>query len=535
MTRLILAVACVVVAAFPQAPVGGAQSAAEVRGRVVDKETGRPLGGATVSLVREDAGPEKTAVTDDAGAFRFTSLEPGRYWGFVTAGRFRGIYAPQPLVPAANDNRLDLANDQIRQLVIALPRAYAIPVRVLDEAGTPLSGIRLKALDADSGRLASVPLEHMTDDQGRMRLFGLEPGRYHICAETWLTSSTGSDKPLPTCYPSADDESGAKTVTIDRGDLDEIEIRMRRGRTYTISALVIDSTGAVARNARVSLNRYDANSSSGIGMLRQDDGGFRSVKVPAGRYAIEAALGGEDQPEERRPLERAFLPVTVDADMTDVTITLRRTIDVPGRFVTEEPSAELPRPQGSGLSIWSRLVENTLPSATNGSPAYMEKDRTFILRELFGRRVLSAENLPRGWYAKVIRYNGADVTGHVIDFDRVGEPGQLEVVLSNRGAVLTGRVLDDMGNPVPKATVVIMPAGPRTTPFLPSLPASADGSFRFGPARAGEYVAFALPVNHRPPGFEDPERLARLMALGERITLGELDERTLDLHVIKDR
>jgi protocatechuate 3,4-dioxygenase beta subunit len=531
---VVLAIVGLFLAGGPQAPPRPAQSTTEIRGRVVDKETGRPLSGAMVSLVRENGDSQKTSFTDEAGVFRFSALEPGRYWGHVTAGRFRGNYATQSLF-APPGNIVDIAKDEVRQVVVALPRAYAIPVRVLDEAGTPLSDIRLKALDADSGNMVSMSIDHMTDDQGRMRMFGVQPGRYHVCAESWLTGSTGTDKPLPTCYPSAENESGAKAITIDRGDLDEIDIRMRRGRTYAISALVLDSTGAVARTARVSLNKYDATSSSGVGMLRQDDGRFRSAKVPAGRYAIEASLGGDEQPEERRPLERAFVPVTVDADSADVTVTLRRTIDVPGRFVTEDPSAELPPSPGSGLSISSRFTENMLPVVTNGSPAYMRKDRTFTLSELFGRRVLSAHNLPRGWYAKAIRYNGVDVTGQTVDFDRVREPGQLEVVLSTRGAILTGRVLDDLGNPVPKATVVVMPVGQQTTPFVPALPASADGFFRFGPARAGEYVVFALPVNKRLPALDDPERLARLIALGERVTLGELDERTLDLHVIKER
>lgn len=533
MSRLILTIVGLFLAAGPQDAFQVVQPTAEVRGKVVDKQTGRPLSGAIVSLYRE-GGTEKTSVTDDGGAFQFNALEPGRYWGGVLPGRFRGTYASQPLF-APPTTVVDIGKEEVRQVVVALPRAYAIPVRVLDEAGTPLSGMRLKALDADSGSMVSMSIEHMTDDQGRMRMFGLQPGRYHICAEPWLTSSTGTDKPLPTCYPSAANESDAKAVTIDRGDLDEIDIHMRRGRTYTISVLVLDSTGAIARTARVSINKYDANSSSGIGMLRQDDGRFRSAKVTAGRYAIEASLGGDDQPEERRPLERAFVPVTVDADSADVTVTLRRTIDVPGRFVTEDPSAELPASPGSGLSVWSRLVENTLPTGDNGSPAYMRKDRTFTVTELFGRRVLSAQNIPRGWYAKSIRYNGVDVSDQPVDFDRVREPGQLEIVLSNRGATLTGRVLDGLGNPVPKATVVVVPARGQVGLFIPTLPASDDGSFRFGPARAGEYVAFALAVNHRPPGLDDPEGLARLMALGERVTLGELDERTLDLHVIKDR
>ena len=98
-----------------------------------------------------------------------------------------------------------------------------------------------------------------------------------------------------------------------------------------------------------------------------------------------------------------------------------------------------------------------------------------------------------------------------------------------------GRVIDDSGHPVPKANVMIVPVRQRVTISMPNTTTSVDGSFRFGPTRAGEYVLLALPSNGRPAAFEDRERLARLIALGERITVGEIDERTLDLHVIKER
>ena len=65
-----------------------AQAAAgtgEVRGRVTDQETGRPLARAVVHLARSDAGESFTTHTDDQGTFRFRALSPGRYSGFATA------------------------------------------------------------------------------------------------------------------------------------------------------------------------------------------------------------------------------------------------------------------------------------------------------------------------------------------------------------------------------------------------------------------------------------------------------------------
>ena len=154
MSRLILTIVGLFLAAGPQDAFQVVQPTAEVRGKVVDKQTGRPLSGAIVSLYRE-GGTEKTSVTDDGGAFQFNALEPGRYWGGVLPGRFRGTYASQPLF-APPTTVVDIGKEEVRQVVVALPRAYAIPVRVLDEAGTPLSGMRLKALDADSGSMVSM-------------------------------------------------------------------------------------------------------------------------------------------------------------------------------------------------------------------------------------------------------------------------------------------------------------------------------------------------------------------------------------------
>ena len=93
MSRLILTIVGLFLAAGPQDAFQVVQPTAEVRGKVVDKQTGRPLSGAIVSLYRE-GGTEKTSVTDDGGAFQFNALEPGRYWGGVLPGRFATAVRP---------------------------------------------------------------------------------------------------------------------------------------------------------------------------------------------------------------------------------------------------------------------------------------------------------------------------------------------------------------------------------------------------------------------------------------------------------
>jgi hypothetical protein len=54
-----------------------------------------------------------------------------------------------------------------------------------------------------------------------------------------------------------------------------------------------------------------------------------------------------------------------------------------------------------------------------------------------------------------------------------------------------------------------------------------------GPQRPGDYIVVALGPSGALPQPHDRARFARLVASGERITLGENEERALDLTVVK--
>ena len=61
---------------------------------------------------------------------------------------------------------------------------------------------------------------------------------------------------------------------------------------------------------------------------------------------------------------------------------------------------------------------------------------------------------------KSIRYRGKDVIDTPTDFGASSDPAELEIIMSNRGAVLTGRVTDDAGNPVRGARVLVLSTNP---------------------------------------------------------------------------
>lgn len=520
-----------------------AEQTGEIRGRVTDKETGRPLPYAQVMLREEALNLQRSAVTDDAGVYRFAGLPPGQYGGLVDPGPYRTGYDFQPLIASAKPNPIDLPKGAVREINVALPRTAVVPVRVVDEFGAPLSEVRLAVYGWPGMNRTGSSMFHGTDDRGRTRISGLRPGRYVICTDTFTTGSTETatnavrERLLRTCYPSAADESNAEPVTVGVSPVEEIEIRMRRGRTFTVSGVVLDASDAPAAGALVALTTFRPGSSSGsAGFQVLPDGRFRISNVAPGPYGLEVSIGGAHRPGERRAREAAFVPIRVaDADMDDLVVTLNKGVDVPGRFVLEDPAQELPTPQGSGLTIDARLAEDFLSGSGSRIHTYARPDRTFTLPEVFGSRALEFRGVPPGWYVKSVRWRGDEVIDTPIDFARGDAAASLEVVLSSRGATLTGRVIDDRGNPVRGGYVLLLRAdGDRVNDSAVEAVTSATGGFRLGPLREGEYVAVAFGSRVSPLQPGDRIRAAKLAALGERVRLSEFEERALDLRVIKE-
>jgi hypothetical protein len=325
-------------------------------------------------------------------------------------------------------------------------------------------------------------------------------------------------------------------VTLDRADIGELEIRMRSGHTFTISGRVLDASGLPAAGAGVNLSKFQAGRSSSTSIGIDADGRFRATNVQPGSYAIETSLGGPNRPELRRAEEFGFLPIKVEgADVEGLVIVLKRGADVPGLIKLEDPGTDFPAAPGSGLMVLTRLADDRLQGSGSTRIA-MVQERAFTLSGMFGRRVIELANVPLGWYVKSIQYGGRDVTDGPIEFSENAR-ASLDVLLSSRGAVVTGRVTDDRGDPVPRAMVFMIPVyqawgGMALSTYAR---ASATGTFRIGPARAGDYHIVALPASARILQGAEWNRLARMEAVAERITISALEERTIDLRLGAER
>jgi hypothetical protein len=229
--------------------------------------------------------------------------------------------------------------------------------------------------------------------------------------------------------------------------------------------------------------------------------------------------------------------VTVgDADISGLVLRLEPTVAVSGKVTLETPAATLPPAPGSGLMIDMRLADSTRSAQGGRRYALAREDRTFTVDNLFGRRVIDVYNVPRGWYLKSIRYGDREIIDTPVTFRGGTGAPSLELVLSDRGAVVNGTVVGEDGTPVPSATVCLLRKG---SDGLLSVAATtrgiSAGRFTLGPARGGEYVVVALPAASEVMPNAPQDRLQRLAAAGERLTLSDLDERSVQLHVVRER
>jgi len=161
-------------------------------GAVVDALDGRPVADARVTLGGSVAGVNPTEVLTDAegrfvfmnlprGSFTITATKPGFTQGAF--GRRRPGGTLQPIV---------LADERISDLRIPIWKNAVITGRVTDEAGEPLIGTSVSALQRTiiaGKRKLSLIASARTDDRGLYRISSLPPGDYVVVIVSTQTSA----------------------------------------------------------------------------------------------------------------------------------------------------------------------------------------------------------------------------------------------------------------------------------------------------------------------------------------------------------
>jgi hypothetical protein len=153
---------------------------------------GQPLAGIKVALYSATSGccaygipaPRLYTFTDAAGRYTFTGLGGGRF--FLGASDPTGLYATTYYINQINllrSNTVNIPNDQVlTDYNLDLTRAGAIHGQVRQRNGKPEAGLYLSLYRMDPAPdYDIIPTASYTDEAGRYRLPGLQPGWYTVC------------------------------------------------------------------------------------------------------------------------------------------------------------------------------------------------------------------------------------------------------------------------------------------------------------------------------------------------------------------
>jgi hypothetical protein len=202
------------VAARQQAPPSAAPATSAtgaISGVVIDGATGKPIGGARVTLMSNE-GPSNihSMLTDPQGRFVFMRLPPtsdcevtASKSGYARGGLTRGSGS---LGFGSNDpywwTQAAIAlkhGEWVPNVTLTLWRHGGISGRVVDEANEPVVGIPVRALRA----ILVSGLPHVTagpigttDDRGMYRIASLPPGKYVVMVPSVQSSAPASTSAL---------------------------------------------------------------------------------------------------------------------------------------------------------------------------------------------------------------------------------------------------------------------------------------------------------------------------------------------------
>jgi Carboxypeptidase regulatory-like domain len=563
MVAAVLMVALLQVSSQPAAPQGtpprderlATKGTGVIRGRVVAADTGTPIRGCNVMLVtarpeiRDETGPwgipddHRSARTNEDGRFEFDGLPEGTYrlsaWPDPANGRY---VAPSGGIPGFSLGKvLNLANDQkLEAPDIRLTRAGVLSGRVVDEFGEPVAHVQVSPLRRSGARDPVSGHPSSTDDYGRFRLFGLQPGEYLVIAKPldyFRVRAEGPVRPLPTYLPSAATLADAAAVRVQAGqEIGDLEIRLLSGRTYKISGVITTSKGQPfsTQNGQVSfVERTGDGGLSGNSVALRESGTFEVDGVRSGTYWLEIQPGfshpNEDAPTDA---EYASVPVVVAGDDVEgLTVVTQPGVSMAGEVVFDGPFPEDLQP----LDV-TGVPANQVTMMHPPSRARVDPNGAFVLKGLY-RPVYIRVAAPRGHHLASVAFEGHDITDTPTEF-KAGTTGKLLVTLSRRASALSGEVHNSNG---PASSFVIVFGEDRA--LWTSLATTTkgghtgeEGKYWLGGLRPGRYLVAALPTisGLRFLNGGTPEEWESLAKQATPVTIGDNERKVLNLKVVSE-
>jgi protocatechuate 3,4-dioxygenase beta subunit len=505
-----------------------------ITGRVLAGSTDIGVAGAMVYIAMTDLTTPfpRAVITDRNGRFRIDKLATGSY----------PLQARPPehtarLLPTDRPTRpLDVAEGAtVAAPEIRLPLAAAVSGRVTDENGEPLAEVRVYAMSQRGGskpqRAGSV--ESQTDDQGRFRVFGLSAGDIILVADTarGYESLAGAPAFVTTYHPDAVSDTEARRITLLPGaDVDGMDIRMTRTRTFRVRGTIVDSKGLPFATASAGLHRQGSGGSSTTSISVSPDGAFEISGLLPGAYRIVVGNLCCVPYVRSQPTEYATVPFEVsDADVDDILVTTKLATDLTVRVVFE------PQPPATPPAIFSVIGWSAQELGFTTPQGELQPDSTVVLKGVVGPLILRQTTAGGRyeWFLKGVFLGTRDITDTPTEF-APADATRVRLLLSKTAATVTGTLTDNAGKPAREGAVVLFPEDraawiEHSSGILTAM-ADKNGVYKIQGVRAGRYRIAAVDRAGLGRAYEDRAGLFEsLVKDAVAIVVTENEQRVVDL------
>ena len=452
--------------------------------------------------------------TDDRGMFRITGLAPGDY---IVA-----VPQTQSTMPVAT-------MDNLMQSIMS-GQGVGNAAAELAASGIGGSGIGVRVGDQlVNSQSGAMPV---LSGDGRMAAYLTQ---YHPAASTPLEAAV---------FTLASGEA--------RGGVD---IRMPLVATAKVSGTVIGPDGPLPNVAVRLLNATEADSGDVLNDVARSataaNGTFQMFGVPAGQYVIKvlrlarqplppaiannpqlAAMmggGGPISPSDALTLF-ADVPLSVERDVADLTITLSTGATVSGRVEFVGTAA---LPPMTGVNVTLNPVSG---AALSMRPTPVGEDGRFTTPgSPSGKYFVNATGRTPGWFAKAAMVNGIDALDQPFELT-TENIGNVVVTFTDRQANVTGTVTG-VGNTPAEGTVVIFPAAYRewiakgmSPRLMRNIRTQQKGSFTINGLPGRDYLIVAL-ADDQVPDVLNPTVYEALARAATSLTLSDGDTRTVSIKI----
>ena len=434
-------------ASLPQQPISQIPSCVAT-GSVANDLTGGPVKRARLAI--DDAhGPAALQTeTDVEGKFVVSGMAPGKHDIFLRREGYVDTRIQVVLCGQHEDSSPDASNRTTPLLIRILPLGV-ISGEVTDDAGVPVAEAVVRVYPYRGGRL-SAGLTGTTNDLGMYRLYGLKPGDYYISAEPdtsgedlqFVRGDSRSDY-LTTFYPQSTDVNAATRLRVNAG--------------FTASGINIQLKKSVKKRSS-NLVAVSATSYPG------------SLPSSGSEGAATTYSAGENQPGIARG-------------------------PAPQRVISPSSAAGL---------VVNEVTHEPLPHAKVTLAATSGKSRSTYSTQTDDAGVFWIDRIPPGTYHAIVDRAGFLHAAHLS-----GSPRQIpafvelksehelrDIVLeATPGSVITGRVLDQDGDPAPDIHVQAMQSrsgpGKRQLQIVAMSKTNDLGEYRLYGLSHGQYYVSA--------------------------------------------